>query len=69
VATGVRWFEHFCAARGLDPRQTFRDRVKRHFIGLLKPPFNRDARDKAGFAAAYYEFVCSGEEPCAAASP
>jgi len=28
--------------------------VRRYFNGALKPPFNRDARDRAGFPAAYY---------------
>ena len=42
-------------ARGLDPAATYRDRVRRYFAGTLKPPFNREARDRAGFPAAYYE--------------
>ena len=29
--------------------------MRRHFTGALKPPFNRRAREEAGFAAAYYE--------------
>jgi uncharacterized ferritin-like protein (DUF455 family) len=29
--------------------------VQKHFRGRLKPPFNRAARDEAGFAAAFYE--------------
>ena len=55
VAVGVRWFELLCRARGLDPAATYRDRVQRYFAGALKPPFNREARDRAGFSAAYYE--------------
>lgn len=69
VATGVRWFEFLCAMRRLDPWHTFRDRVRRHFTGALKPPFNHAARAAAGFEAAYYDVACSREEPCAAASP
>jgi uncharacterized ferritin-like protein (DUF455 family) len=61
VAVGVRWFERLCRARDLDPAATYRDRVRRHFAGLLKPPFNREARDRAGFPAAYYEpLACVG---------
>ena len=61
VAVGVRWFERLCQARDLDPAATYRDRVRRHFTGLLKPPFNREARDRAGFPAAYYEpLACAG---------
>ena len=55
VAVGVRWFELICRERGLDPESTFHDRVRRYFTGALKPPFNRAARDQAGFPAAYYE--------------
>jgi uncharacterized ferritin-like protein (DUF455 family) len=55
VAIGRRWFDCLCGAEGLDPAEAFRDRVSRFFRGELKPPFNRDARDAAGFPAAYYE--------------
>ncbi len=63
VAAGVRWFDHLCRARGLDPWAAFHDRVHRHFTGLLKPPFNRAARDAAGFPAAYYEPLALHEQP------
>ena len=36
------------------------DLVRRHFSGALKPPFNRDARDRAGFPASYYAPLASG---------
>jgi uncharacterized ferritin-like protein (DUF455 family) len=69
VAAGRRWFEFLCAARGLEPRTAFHDRLSRHFTGLLKPPFNHAARAAAGFTADYYEFASRlQEEPCAAAS-
>src|SRR5262249_8535601 len=55
VAVGIRWFEHLCRAQGLDPAAGFRGRVRRRFSGSLKPPFNRAARDAAGFPAAYYD--------------
>jgi uncharacterized ferritin-like protein (DUF455 family) len=55
VAVGVRWFKLICRERGLDPESTFHDRVGRYFTGALKPPFNRAARDRAGFPTAYYE--------------
>ena len=64
VAVGVRWFEWLCRERGLAPEAVFRDRVQRHFTGFLKPPFNRAARDSAGFPAAYYEPLAA--PPCAA---
>jgi uncharacterized ferritin-like protein (DUF455 family) len=55
VAVGVRWFECLCRERGLDPEATFHDRVRRHFTGALKPPFNRAAREAAAFPANWYE--------------
>ena len=60
VAVGTRWFDALCRARGLDPAATFQDRVRRHFNGALKPPFNRDARARAGLPAAYYTPLASG---------
>jgi uncharacterized ferritin-like protein (DUF455 family) len=55
VAAGMRWFRVLCEVRGLDPEAAFRDRVRRHFSGALKPPFNRPARDGAGLPATFYE--------------
>jgi uncharacterized ferritin-like protein (DUF455 family) len=59
VAVGARWFERLCRDRGFDPEAAFHDRVRRHFTGSLKPPFNRSARDAAGFPAIYYEQLAS----------
>lgn len=55
VAVGRRWFDHVCAARGLDPAPTYHDLVRRHFRGALKPPFNTEARERAGLEAAFYQ--------------
>ncbi len=55
VAVGARWFNRLCGERGLDPTAAFQDRVRRYFRGNLKPPFNRAAREAAGFPSAYYE--------------
>jgi uncharacterized ferritin-like protein (DUF455 family) len=55
VAVGTRWFARLCAARGLDPAATFRDRVARHFTGALKPPFNHAAREAAGIPSEFYD--------------
>lgn len=58
VAIGRRWFESVCAARGLPASATWRQLVRTRFRGMLKPPFNRPARDAAGFPPAYYEAFC-----------
>ncbi len=54
VAVGARWFDRLCRERGLDPVTTFHDRVRRHFAGALKPPFNDAARGRANLPSAYY---------------
>jgi uncharacterized ferritin-like protein (DUF455 family) len=59
VAVGVRWLELLCRERGLDPEITFHDCVRRHFSGVLKPPFNRAGRDAAGFPAGWYDQLAS----------
>lgn len=55
VATGHRWFARLAAARGLEVKAAWQTLVRRHFKGLLKPPFNAEARLAAGFAPAFYE--------------
>lgn len=54
VAIGKRWFDHVCGERGLDPLVTWRRLVAERFTGALKPPFNDEARARAGFEAEYY---------------
>jgi uncharacterized ferritin-like protein (DUF455 family) len=53
LAVGVRWFNHFCAERDLNPPDTFRDLVAKFHNGILKGPFNRAARAQAGMTAEY----------------
>jgi uncharacterized ferritin-like protein (DUF455 family) len=60
VAAGRRWFEHLCRARGRDPASAFRECVRRHFRGALKPPFNHAARGRAGLPAEWYEPLAPG---------
>ena len=62
VAVGWRWFDRLCRARGLDPEAAFHDRVGRYFKGVLKPPFNREARDQTGLPAAYYERLAGSQD-------
>ena len=54
VAAGMRWFHHFAEEAGLDPKQAWQERVRRHFKGTLKPPFNDAARSDAGFDPEFY---------------
>lgn len=54
VASGRHWFQWLCGEGGLDPETAYQDRVRRFFRGVLKAPFNQEARDKAGLPASYY---------------
>lgn len=53
VRVGVRWFETVCAARRIPARMAFRSAVETLYAGGLKPPFNHEARDAAGFPASF----------------
>jgi uncharacterized ferritin-like protein (DUF455 family) len=55
VAAGRRWFDWLCRERGLAPAETYRALVRRHFNGVLKPPFNHAGRAAAGMAPGFYE--------------
>ena len=55
VEIGRRWFEHVCRSRGVAPVATFHALVRAHFHGRPKPPFNAEARGRAGFGPEYYE--------------
>lgn len=63
VAAGKRWFDWLCQARGLVPCATWQDLVRKHFKGRLKPPFNIEARDAAGFSAAFYQPLAERPAP------
>lgn len=62
VAAGAKWFLALAEAAGHDPQTHYQALVRTHFRGGLKPPFNFDARSKAGFPADFYE-------PLAASGP
>jgi uncharacterized ferritin-like protein (DUF455 family) len=64
VAAGIRWFEWLCVKQGHEPRRMFHILVRRYFKGALKPPFNRGAREEAGFSADYYENLACGDARC-----
>ncbi len=55
VAAGSRWFRAECERRGLAPAPTWRRLVGERFKGALKPPFNDEARLKAGLSPEFYD--------------
>lgn len=54
VKAGAKWFAYVCKKRGFEPEETYQALVAKHFKGSLKPPFNEQARAKAGLPRAYY---------------
>ncbi|CAH7667450.1 hypothetical protein PPACK8108_LOCUS1852 [Phakopsora pachyrhizi] len=56
VAAGHRWLCYICeeSQPRLDPIKVFREQVKEHFIGNLKPPFNIEDRARAGLDLNFY---------------
>lgn len=57
VATGVRWFGHFCQNEGFVPESHWQALVRRHFRGAVKPPFNDSARLSAGLTKEFYAAI------------
>ncbi|KAF1709390.1 hypothetical protein CSC70_11335 [Pseudoxanthomonas kalamensis DSM 18571] len=49
VAAGSRWFRWYCAQRGIEPLQRFRELLREYASGYLRGPFNLQARLQAGF--------------------
>ena len=55
VAAGQRWFSHICKDENLEKNIHFQSLVGAYFKGFLKPPFNTEARRRAGMAPEMYE--------------
>jgi uncharacterized ferritin-like protein (DUF455 family) len=51
VAIGNRWYRWLCAREGLDPIAHYALLAARHEAPKTKPPFNLEARERAGFTA------------------
>jgi uncharacterized ferritin-like protein (DUF455 family) len=49
VAAGNRWYREVCAQRGLDPLAHYPLLVEQYCAPRLVPPFNEEARRRAGF--------------------
>jgi uncharacterized ferritin-like protein (DUF455 family) len=50
VAIGNHWYRWLCAREGLEPVNHYAVLVQRHDAPRLHPPFNRAARQQAGFS-------------------
>ncbi len=54
VEAGNRWFRHLCFESMTEAPTRFRELVKQYFRGMVKPPFNDSAREKAGLTTDWY---------------
>jgi len=54
VSFGTKWFEYDCKRHYRAPHAHWKNLVKTHFTGGLKPPFNDSARQTAGLTREYY---------------
>ncbi|HEY7805879.1 MAG TPA: ferritin-like domain-containing protein [Croceibacterium sp.] len=54
VAVGTKHFRETCSTRDETPGEVWRDLVRTHFRGALKPPFNDSARQAAGLSRSWY---------------
>ncbi|MFM9834714.1 MAG: DUF455 family protein, partial [Methylophilaceae bacterium] len=50
VAIGNNWFNWLCTERKLDPLAKFEALCAQYKAPKLRPPFNMEARKKAGFS-------------------
>ena len=50
VAIGNHWYRWLCLRDGLDPLAHYAALVQRHEAPRPRPPFNLDARRRAGFS-------------------
>jgi len=49
VAIGNHWYRWLCEGRHLDPVSLYGELVKQYDAPNLRPPFNEEARKRAGF--------------------
>jgi uncharacterized ferritin-like protein (DUF455 family) len=57
VAVGNRWYRWLCEREGLDPVAHYRGLARRHAAPRLRPPFNDEARLRAGFSREELDFL------------
>jgi uncharacterized ferritin-like protein (DUF455 family) len=62
VRIGNRWYENFCAQRGLDPASTFQQLLMEYDAPRPRPPLHREARKSAGFSAQEIEYLETGNQ-------
>lgn len=61
VSIGTKWFRNWCESRDLAPAPEWQRLIRRHFRGIVKPPFNDSARGEAGLSRDFYAGVAPDE--------
>ena len=59
VEIGNRWYRWLCEQQGLDPVAHYKTLVARHRAPRLRPPFNTEARQAAGFSEEEIAYLAS----------
>lgn len=57
VGFGTKYFLRIVADSGEKPESVWKSLVRKHFKGLVKPPFNDSARLAAGLSRGFYEDI------------
>src|SRR3569832_1149992 len=63
VAIGNLWFLWLCVCDGFDPIATYPQLVERYAASKLYPPFNEDARRRAGFTPEELAWLAADQSP------
>ena len=62
VAIGNHWYRWLCEREGIDPEATYPALVARYEAPRLKPPFNLEARGRAGFSSEELRQLSSAQD-------
>ena len=60
VRIGNRWYEYFCAQRGVDPAEEFQKLLNDYGASSPRPPFHKEARRAAGFSEVELRYLETG---------
>ena len=62
VFAGQKWFNFLCTQESLPPKETYHSLINKYFKGQIKPPFNMEARTKAGLDKDFYMKIMANEQ-------
>jgi uncharacterized ferritin-like protein (DUF455 family) len=62
VRIGNRWYETFCAQRGLEPAEQFQKLLKEYGASRPRQPFHKKARLAAGFSEVELSYLETGSD-------